>query len=448
MSAGINAAGNRVNRGAKPETLSRLNAGSQHSILSVLSAVPRGVLWILILPLKIYLSVRRSMTAASIVAMLGVVLTLNIIWGFPWSGMMGGCVAILTAGWLINRLLQPKLSMHVALPRFAVAGQPFSVGVNLTNERYFPAMDLRLGWHREGVRDVYHPGNLKDWDASPPVSVSLVRSGDQARWQGAMRFDTRGIHTIPPFQVATTFPFHLFHCRRDLPTDAQIAITPRPLLVEEDPTARMMLSVIGDWTHHLVAGAPVEYVGNREYQVGMPVRKWDFASWARLGRPIVREYQSPSIQSVILLVDTSLPEDGSASISAKKQQKLDDALFERLMSVAASAVTEICSRRVQLALYLTSEPSGDFSPRSGSVAGVDGPEPLLIRLAYAERVGSAVSLQRIENVIEVSQGQPVLMLSLFDFESPERRELSGRLPANVTLVPVKNEAGLSVDPMG
>ncbi len=66
-----------------------------------------------------------------------------------------------------------------------------------------------------------------------------------------------------------------------------------------------MLDAFGGWSHKLLSGDALDYTGSREYQVGMPVRRWDFTSWARLGRPIVREFQSPSIQLVTLIVDTS-----------------------------------------------------------------------------------------------------------------------------------------------
>lgn len=441
--------------GSRPPQPQRMAASKQSLTQGFTSVVWRSIKalvsscgWILIAPLRAYLSLRRSVTVASIVALLALFMTLNVIWGFPWSGIMGGCVAMLIGGWGMNRIFGPKLQIGMSLPRSAIAGQPFSLSVRLANPRYFPAMDLRLGWHREGVRDVYRAGNPKHWDASPPVSVSFMRSGGDVHWQGAMRFDTRGIHPLPPFQVASTFPFHLFHSRTDLSPDAQIAITPAPLTGEDDPTARVMLAAIGDWAQQLVAGAPVEYVGNREYQVGMSVRKWDFASWARVGRPIVREYQSPSVQSVTLIVDTSQPNDSSDasksnSPSAKDSKEADirrEQQFERLMSAAASAVADISARRVQLRMYLTNEHSSEFSPRGSAAQNAEGHEPLLVRLAAAERVDDDLALKRMHEVIEICRGQPTLLLSLFDLDSPLRKDLASRLPANVTYVPISSAA--------
>ena len=57
-----------------------------------------------------------------------------------------------------------------------------------------------------------------------------------------------------------------------------------------------------------------EYLGSREYQVGMPVRRWDYGAWARLGKPVVREFEEHSRSRACVLVDTAvLPEERSSS---------------------------------------------------------------------------------------------------------------------------------------
>ena len=234
-------------------------------------------------PIRFYFSLRRSMTVASVSVLLAVFMTLNVIWGFPWSGMLGACLAMLGVGFGINRLVQPSLTPSVSLPRSAVAGQPFSVDVRLVNRRIFPALNLRVGWQKEGLRDVYGGASNEHWDASEPVSVELLRSGGQMQWHGAMRYDRRGVHDLPPFHVVSTFPFHLFYCRKTVDCETRIAITPAPLGRDDELASRVLRAAVGEWAKQLVTGAPVEYVGNREYQEGVPVRRWDFASWARLG---------------------------------------------------------------------------------------------------------------------------------------------------------------------
>ncbi|MDV6028704.1 MAG: DUF58 domain-containing protein [Phycisphaera sp. RhM] len=405
----------------------------------VVRRVLHGLARVLTAPIRAYLSLRRSMTVASVSVLLALFMTLNVIWGFPWNGMMGAAVGLLVVGFAINRIMCPGLKMSVSLPRSAVAGHPFSVNVRLTNARMFPALNLRVGWHREGVRDIYPRRNATAWDASPPVALDLLRSGDQMQWHGAMRFHDRGIHALPDFQVASTFPFYLFHCRRGMATDTQIAITPAPARDDDDSTTRALLAAIGDWAQQLVAGAPVEYVGNREYEVGVPVRRWDFASWARLGRPIVREYQSPSIQAVTLIVDTSQRpvDDRAASRAQLKQRKLEaEALFERLMSVTATAIAEITSRRVQLNLCLTHEPVVELPSRSLAQPTEDV-ERMLVRLAAATPVDPLLGEERLQEAIQSIRSQPTLIFSMLDLGDQERAGLAGNLPGHVTYMRIR-----------
>ncbi len=54
-------------------------------------------------------------------------------------------------------------------------------------------------------------------------------------------------------------------------------------------------------------GHSPEYVGNREYTSGEPVRRLDFKAWARTGKPVVREYQEEYYCRIALVLDTYVP---------------------------------------------------------------------------------------------------------------------------------------------
>ncbi|MEO1615302.1 MAG: DUF58 domain-containing protein [Planctomycetota bacterium] len=403
-----------------------------------LGAITRQFTGGLALPWRMYESLRQSMTVASVMSLLCLLMTFNVIWGFPWSGMMGACVAMLGAGFLINRFMRPSLRLSLSLPRSSVAGQAFSVNARLENKRILPALNLRIGWQREGAREVFRSRIPEAWEASPPVAIEVLRGKDVMHWHGQMRFETRGIHELPNFQVTSSFPFHLFHFRKGIETKTKIAITPAPLSTDHDPTSRVMLAAIGEWAKRLVVGSPVEYVGNREYEVGMPVRRWDFASWARLGRPIVREYQSPSIQSVTLVIDTSMvPEEthSESRADSKRRRRFELFSFERLMSTSATAIAELLHRRVQLTMVISGE-SLDGEPIASPSAAGDTKETLLVRLAAASAVPLATGRQQIEELLDTKMAQPMLVLSRVPLEHTSRIGLAEQLPVHVTYLPI------------
>ncbi|MEM0927492.1 MAG: DUF58 domain-containing protein, partial [Planctomycetota bacterium] len=382
----------------------------------------------LLAPWRFYESLRRSMTLASVMAMLCLLMTLNVIWGFPWSGMMGGCVAMLFAGFAINRFMSPKLRLSLSVPRSSAVGHPFALSARLENQRSLPALNLRVGWQREGTREVFERRTVTPWEASPPVSVEVLRGNDVLQWHGQMRFNQRGVYDVPPFQVSSSFPFHLFYRRKSIPTDTQIAVTPAPLSSDQDPASRVLLTKIGEWAKQLVVGAPVEYVGNREYEVGMPVRRWDFASWARLGRPIVREYHAPSIQAVTLLVDTSvLPAENQTRAQTKRQRQIEAISFERLMSAATTAISEMLHRRIQLKLIVPCE--DEANNETSSLHAADSKESLLIRLAEANPISNEDGIRFLEKTLESRISEPMLILTRVTLDAPSRRHLASLFPS-------------------
>ena len=239
------------------------------------------------------------------------------------------------------------------------------------------------------------------------------------------------------FRSRRRFRFFFFNDRLGIDPETEIAITPAPIASDDDPMARMMLSVIGDWTKKLVVGAPVEYIGNREYQEGMQVRKWDFASWARLGRPIVREYQSPSVQAITLIVDTSTV----GSRDRPGQPKESEEQFERLMSIAATAVMDISARRVHLQLRVTNQ-QGEAADTPASSSANDGCESMLVQLAGAEPIDAATGQDRLIEILENTRPQPILILSLIDLDSSDRIKLADMIPNYVNYAPIgrDNEA--------
>jgi uncharacterized protein (DUF58 family) len=315
------------------------------------------------------------------------------------------------------------------------------------NPRLVPALNLRVGWHREGVRDIYSRRSGDRWDASPPVSIRLLRSGETMHWHGAMRFDRRGVYPLPPFQITSTFPFHLFYCRKAVDTRTQIAVTPAPLRPDDDPISRVALAAIGDWAKQLVSGAAVEYIGNREYQEGVPVRRWDFASWARLGRPIVREYQSPSVKAVTLIVDTSSTADSAARLSGRAAARAASAdqheSFERLLSLAATVIADLVGRRVRLKLCVTSGSAAAVESGATEQAG-ELRERMLVCLAVAEPVSTEIAVAQIREAIEWSRSQPVLILSRSELSGDRYDALLPYLASRVTYLPVQPRRQASV----
>ncbi len=369
---------------------------------------------VLLSPLRLLLSIRRSMTASSVTLLLIGIISLNIVWGYPWMGLFAASLTMLVAGWVISRVMRPNLALDFSLPNSVPVDQPLPVTIHLRNRSRLPAMDLMVAVINDKAGRRARPSQaIRSVDGRQ--SVSLIRPDGRRDVVVSLIGSRRGIHDLPAISVESMFPFHLFRSTRRLRAVTQIAITPRLMTGDDDPLAKALLDTLGGWSYRLLAGDALDYTGSREYQVGMPVRRWDFASWARLGRPIVREFQSPSIQSVSIIVDTGGLENDA------------DAL-ERLLSLAATAVNDLSRKQVRAALYVASEPVASYAP-SRHPQSTTETEPMLIQLAAAKVVDRDTADKRIREVLDHVGQSPALLLSTraaLDSDQP--------IGANVTMI--------------
>ncbi|NND96403.1 MAG: DUF58 domain-containing protein [Pirellulaceae bacterium] len=370
-------------------------------------------------------------------------MSLNIVWGYPWTGMLGACIAILSVGWLVNWLTRPSFHVGCTLPVSSPAGSSFGVTVHLSNANKIPALDTSVGFD-----DQYDPALASgthwsgfSWSKSPSKWVQtsdwqffpLIRPGDRTDHAALLSYPSRGVYPLPNLLVQSTFPFYLFRTTTQLDLGTTIAITPAPVDTQQDVAARKVLANVGSWAHRFLGGDAMEYAGSREYEVGMPVRQWDFVSWARLGRPIVREYQSPSVRSMNLVIDTShCALAGSTTLRGDDIDPRD--AFEHLLSTTVNVIAELVNKSVLVNLYLTSEPSDVVTSEDTQQQRSNEPEAMLIRLASAEQVDVGDAERRMRIVVEHLGRQPTLLVTL------RERDEVGDFGRDVTVISVRGEA--------
>lgn len=119
----------------------------------------------------------------------------------------------------------------------------------------------------------------------------------------------RGRYVLPSVRAFSTFPFNLFRNQLGRKESRPILVLPR-----FEPLQRINLAVgtryqPGGITFTSHIGESPEYIGNREYLPGDSPRHIDFKSWARLAKPVVREFQEEYFHRLGLVLDTFLPRD-------------------------------------------------------------------------------------------------------------------------------------------
>jgi uncharacterized protein (DUF58 family) len=200
--------------------------------------------------------------------------------------------------WVTNLLFRPNLEIRGQLPGRVTAGDTLCGDFKLTNRSWRPAYDVML------------------WLISLPKSLKLVSAdlvlprlgpGKTATLPLTLEARRRGVYGLPPLRPHSTFPFNLMRSGSIRHAMGTIIVVPRfhrltdihvPAGLRYQPGGVALSSHVGE--------SP-EYIGNREYVPGEPARRLDFRSWARLARPVVREYQEEYYCRIALILDTYVP---------------------------------------------------------------------------------------------------------------------------------------------
>jgi len=134
----------------------------------------------------------------------------------------------------------------------------------------------------------------------------------------------RGILRLTDMRVVLPDACGLFQrCRKVANPPATVAVLPRRYRLPQLDLPGGARFELGGETASNAIGSSGEFIGLRDYQAGDPPRLIDWKSWARTGRPIVRELEATFFPRHGLVLDT-FPAAG------------DEAAFEEAVSVAAS----------------------------------------------------------------------------------------------------------------
>ena len=248
--------------------------------------------------------------------------------------------------WAIIR--QASVEAKRELPRFGTAGESLRYTVQVSNRS---KRHLKRAWLFDTPPDpLREPGEEErnafdrkfayfrwQWillgnrlfsDGSSREELMLKR-GASARVTIDIIPLRRGVIYFDDLRVVLPDPFGLFQrCRKVKTSAATLTVLPRrfPLPKIELPGGAAF-KFSGQASTNAV-GNSGEFVGLRDYRPGDPLRQIHWKSWARTGRPIVKELEDTYYPRYGLVVDTLSTE------------RTDDR-FEEVISVAASFAASI-----------------------------------------------------------------------------------------------------------
>jgi uncharacterized protein (DUF58 family) len=251
-----------------------------------------------------------------------------------------------------------RLGARRVLPRFATAGEPVTYRLVLRNdgetsqrglvvsddladprpsfEEFARArepgeerrnwFDRRVGWYRWTWLIARHP-------VVAPRAVPAVPPRGEAELRVALTPRRRGCVRFTGVTVARADPLGLTNALMEIPLPQTLLVLPRRYPVPRLPLPGTRRYQPGGVTFASSVGESDEFASLRDYRPGDPPRRIHWKSFARAGRPVVKEYQDEFFVRHALVLDTFAAEESD--------------VFEEAVSVAASLA---CSLETQDAL--------------------------------------------------------------------------------------------------
>lgn len=255
------------------------------------------------------------------------------------------------AGWLSGRFEVERI-----LPRFVTAGVPFRYRIRVRNRTRRTQQDLvvmeelvgpdagllrRTGWFRRAwlwLRGLGLRGRPRRAPkfmprlGQAPLPVLAPHQIGEATLEGVVW--QRGLLELREVMVARTDPLGLVRVVRRIPAPQKLVVLPRRYFVPPLALPGLPRYQLGGVALASQVGQSDEFISLRDYRRGDPIRHIHWRSWAKVGRPIVREFEDEFFVRHALVLDTFMPWEHHEA-------------FEAAVSVAASLA---CSLPLQESL--------------------------------------------------------------------------------------------------
>lgn len=264
-------------------------------------------------------------------------------------------VSIVTTGFS-----QPRFQVRRWLPRFGTVGLPLPYRVTIQNTTGKNFRKLRLieaFAHSfpsfEDYVDISRPGrnNAQSWSKlidqaqraiAPAVGIPMLAAQGTTEINGEITPLRRGLLQFETITLACPDPLGLFNACVRLPRPQSVLILPKRYPVPSFQLPERPGYQPAGVSLALSVRESAEFWSLRDYRPGDSSRKIHWKSWAKLGKPVVREEQAEYFVHHALVLDTFQPESFSE-------------ILEEAISVAASLACEMQNQESLLDLIFSGE---------------------------------------------------------------------------------------------
>ena len=349
------------------------------------------------------------------------------------------CVGLLLVSFICAMLGRASVQVRRELPRYVTAGESFTYPVTVVNRGRRALADAEMQEHFADPRPGYaewlatrEPGEsrrnpIDRWAgffrwrwclqrrlprSAEPVPLKSLSPGESVTLKLEMTPRRRGRLELAGVTVGRVEPLGLVKRPIRVPAPARITALPRRYRVPDISAAGRRKFQQGGVSLASSVGDSEEFIGLRDYRDGDPLHKVHWKSFARRGKPVVREYQDEFFERHALLLDTG-------------RRAGEDAVFEEAVAVAASFVYTVDTRECLLDLLFVGDKVHAYTTGRGQTSAEHLLE-VLAGLAPSD-AGDFAALARAARTRAGQLSSVVLLLVEWD---DERRALGESLLAS------------------
>jgi uncharacterized protein (DUF58 family) len=266
---------------------------------------------------------------------------------------------LLALSWAASAFFRANVEARREMPRYAAAGEPFSYRVTLTNRSARPLAGAlvaeNFGDARPGFDEwkrAREPGEeRRNWfdrnvgyfrwrwliDRRVPrdagvAALAPLAPGERFTLRLAFTPRRRGRIEFAGLTLGKPDPLGLVKGLARVPLPARLIALPRRYRLPPIALAGRRRFQPGGVSFAASIGDSEEFLALRDYRPGDPLQRVHWKSFARTGKPVVKEYQDEFFERHALVLDTgSRIESGGG----------EDAAFEDAVALAASFVYTI-----------------------------------------------------------------------------------------------------------
>jgi uncharacterized protein (DUF58 family) len=358
--------------------------------------------------LRKVLTYRLTLTGKYL-SVLGVVLTLASGFIFYSTFLIYSLIFFLFFIFALNPLLtwlsNPGLKAEISIPRRAAAGTVLFQDVEVENPSGRGACLVLL-------REEDPPVPVQPLER-PGVLIPFLGPGEKLPVRMGFRLAGRGSYSLQALRVESSFPLGIVNTGRVFRKPRHLLVYPffTPLSALSIPAGRKLQP--GGIALASNVGESTEFLGTREFRDGDDPRYIHWSSWARLNKPVIKEFQEEYYVRIALLLDSYVP--AGSTPGAYRD-------FEALLSLGAS-ISDYLERQEYIIDIIAAGPQIYYLQAGRSLASLDQ----ILDIMACLDVCREKPYRDLEPVLMEELSRISTVIALFLDVDEERQEFLGRI---------------------